>query len=323
MRSTLPMRLPTRAVTARQTATGHAHAKAILLGEHAVVYGAPALAVPLHGLGVTARVRHRRSGLAIDSELFTGDISEAPARLQPVITALRAALHRSGQESGVRLSLRSDIPYERGLGSSAAVAAAVIRAVAATGEDQVPRDELYELVQQAERVAHGKPSGLDARAVTSTGPIRFDAGIASPIHVAKPLVFTLADSGSSGSTALSVAAVRARRSTDPSGVDAIMGRLGELAEAAVADLTSGADGLGPRMREAHDLLGRLGVSNEPLDRLVDAAHRAGSPGAKLTGGGQGGCIIALAESTEHADRLAGALHAAGAPRTWTTTVPAS
>src|SRR5699024_9854673 len=159
----------------RATATGHAHAKAILLGEHAVVYGAPALAIPLHGLGVTAHVHPASTGTSIDSELFTGPIGEAPARLQPVLTALRAAFEHQGDEMPVDLHLRSDIPYERGLGSSAAVAAAVARAVADLTEEDLDRDELYELVQQAERVAHGNPSGLDARAVTSAGPIRFDA----------------------------------------------------------------------------------------------------------------------------------------------------
>lgn len=323
MRSTLPMRLPTSATSARATATGHAHAKAILLGEHAVVYGAPALAVPLHGLGVTAQVRPSSGGTSIDSELFTGPIGEAPARLQPVLTALRAAFEHHGEQATVDLQLRSGIPYERGLGSSAAVAAAVARAVADLGDDDLAPDDLYELVQQAERVAHGNPSGLDARAVTSPGPIRFDAGRAAPVPVAESLMFTVADSGASGSTSQSVAAVRSRRTENPRTIDAIIARLGELAQDGAEDLATGGRDLGERMREAHGLLGRLGVSNTRLDELVEAAHAAGSPGAKLTGGGQGGCIIALATSAEHATALGTSLRAAGAPRTWTTTVPIS
>src|SRR5699024_4797741 len=167
------------------------------------------------------------------------------------------------------------------------------------------------------------PSGLDARAVTSAGPIRFDAGQATAVPVAEPLMFTVADSGASGSTSQSVAAVRARRAEDPATIDGVIARLGELAESAAEDLAGGGGTLGEQMREAHGLLGRLGVSNTRLDALVDAAHAAGSPGAKLTGGGQGGCIIALATSAEHAAALGTALQAAGAPRTWTTTVPVS
>src|SRR5690625_7834856 len=91
MRSTLPMRLPASATSARATATGSAHAKAILLGEHAAVYGAPALAVPLHGLGVKAEVTPAE-GIHLGSELFTGPDADAPARLWPVLTAVRAYL---------------------------------------------------------------------------------------------------------------------------------------------------------------------------------------------------------------------------------------
>lgn len=318
------MRMPARATTTRATATGHAHAKAILLGEHAVVYGAPALAIPVHGLGVQAQLRPRPTGLSIDSELFTGEVYDAPARLQPVITALRAGLADHGNQTGLHLRLRSTVPYERGLGSSAAVAAAVARAVADLTQSELQHEELYELVQQAERVAHGKPSGLDARAVTSAGPIRFDAGHATAVEVAEPLVFTLADSGASGSTAQSVAAVRTRQADDPDHVNSLLAQLGELAEAGAADLPLGRGAaLGQRMRQAHLLLRHLGVSDPRLDMLVEAAHTAGSPGAKLTGGGQGGCVIALANSTQHAAQLAVALQAAGAPRTWTTTVHAS
>src|SRR5699024_11163385 len=151
-------------------------------------------AVPLHGLGVTAQVRPSSGGTSIDSELFTGPIGEAPARLQPVLTALRAAFEHHGEQATVDLQLRSGIPYERGLGSSAAVAAAVARAVADLGDDDLAPDDLYELVQHAERVAHGNPSGLDARAVTSPAPIRFDTGRAAPGPVAESLMFTVADS---------------------------------------------------------------------------------------------------------------------------------
>lgn len=303
--------------------TGDAHAKAILLGEHAAVYGAPALAIPLHGLGVTAHAAPAE-GITLDSELFTGPASEAPARLWPVLTAVRTALDQQRAVTGAAVRIRSSIPYERGLGSSAAVAAAVVRAIADLTQTALSTDAVYAMVQEAERVAHGNPSGLDARAVTATAPIRFQQGAAAALAVGEPMVFTLADSGASGSTARAVAQVRERRSADRAGVDAVIARIAELTEAAAADLTRGdAPALGDRMHQTHQLLADLGVSDDRLDALVAAAHRAGSPGAKLTGGGQGGCVIALATSTEHADELGAALRAAGAPRTWTTTVPAS
>ena len=303
--------------------TGGAHAKAILLGEHAAVYGAPALAIPLHGLGVAAQAAPAE-GVHLESELYTGAASDAPARLWPVLTAVRAALDQQDAVAGATVRIRSSIPYERGLGSSAAVAAAVVRAIADLAQNTVDPDTLYTIVQEAERVAHGNPSGLDARAVTATAPIRFQQGAVAPVEVGSTLVFTLADSGASGSTAQAVAQVRERRSADRAGVDAIIARIAELTEAAAGDLTRGDPAaLGERMSQTHELLTGLGVSDARLDALVAAAAGAGSAGAKLTGGGQGGCIIALASSAEHAEELGHALRGAGAPRTWTTTVPAS
>lgn len=322
-----PVPTPTRArgssVHPSGSGTGDAHAKAILLGEHAAVYGAPALAIPLHGLGVRAHAA-AADGIHLDSELFTGPASDAPARLWPVLTAIRTALDQQHATTGAHVRIRSSIPYERGLGSSAAVAAAVARAIADLTQTSLDPDSVYAIVQEAERVAHGNPSGLDARAVTAAAPIRFQQGVAAPVAVGSPLMFTIADSGASGSTAQAVAQVRDRRSKDRSGVDAFIARIAEFTEAAAADLTAGdATALGERMTQTHELLTSLGVSNDRLDTLVGAAHSGGSPGAKLTGGGQGGCVIALATSTEHADELGAALRAAGAPRTWTTTVPAS
>ena len=303
--------------------SGGAHAKAILLGEHAAVYGAPALAIPLHGLGVAAQAAPA-TGIHLESELFSGPAYDAPARLWPVLTAVRAALDQQDAVTGTIVRIRSSIPYERGLGSSAAVAAAVVRAIADLAQQPLSPESLYGIVQEAERVAHGNPSGLDARAVTATSPIRFQQGAAAPVAVGRSLVFTLADSGASGSTARAVAQVRERRSTDRAGTDTLISRIAELTEAAAEDLTHGdAPALGQRMNQTHELLTTLGVSDQRLDALVSAARAAGSAGAKLTGGGQGGCIIALADDAEHAEELGRALRGAGAPRTWTTTVPAS
>lgn len=338
MTSTLPIRIPYEAdaaagapskSSASQTDRAHgegiAHAKAILFGEHAVVYGAPAIALPIHELEAHARVESAPSGIRIESELYSGDASAAPAQLLPVVTAIHAALSHIGRSnSGLKVRILSAIPHSRGLGSSAAVAAAIARSIANWAGVELSIAELFEIVQQAERVAHGKPSGLDARAVTAESTIRFDFGVISSVPAASTFHFVLADSGIAGSTANAVAAVRELRRTDQANTAALLSRLAEIAEGASALLAAGDHAaIGEGMYEAHTLLQRLGVSSPELDSLVAASLASGALGAKLTGGGIGGCIIVLARSSAHAEELGSALRSAGAPRTWTAMVPAS
>lgn len=332
MTSTLPIRLPldgeaesTARGAQQPLSEGTAHAKAILFGEHAVVYGAPAIAVPIHELAAEARVESASEGLRIESELYSGDASAAPAHLLPVVTAIRAALRYSGKsDAPIRVQILSAIPHSRGLGSSAAVAAAVARGVTNWAGVQLTTAGLFDIVQEAERVAHGNPSGLDARAVSSNGAIRFDFGAVSAVKIGAPLSFVLADSGVAGSTAEAVGAVRTRREADPEGMESLFTHLADIAEEAVDVLASGNRvKIGERMSEAHEVLHQIGVSSDVLDSLVEAAMRGGALGAKLTGGGLGGCIIALAHSDAHAEQLGSILREAGATRTWTATVPAA
>lgn len=315
---------PTAASSARGAAAqGHAHAKAILFGEHAVVYGAPALAVPLHGLGAQADLRLTPGReTRIESQLFAGTVQAAPQPMSPVVTGLRAALEATGDaDAEVQLRIRSSIPHSRGLGSSAAVATAVARAAADLRDVVFDDDTLHTIVTKAESVAHGRPSGIDARAVAAQLPIRFRDGRATAINVGRRLIFVVADSGHHGSTAEAVAGVRALRAAQPTTVRAAISRLAELTEHAVDDVRSGdLAALGSRMFDAHRVLASIAVSTPALDALVEAALASGAYGAKLTGGGLGGCILALADSDEQAEHLALALRTAGAPRTWTTEI---
>ncbi|MBZ4486395.1 mevalonate kinase [Microbacterium sp. cx-55] len=302
-----------------------ATAKVILFGEHAVVYGYPAIAVPVAALTVRADVRPALGGSTIDSALFSGPLADAPARLRPTAVAAEAALTALGAaHTPVAVRIRSDIPAERGVGSSAAVAAAVVGAVADALQVTLDADRHHELVQIAERAAHGTPSGLDARAVRAAGPIWFRSGDVEPLTVAVPLVFVIADTGVRGRTGEAVAAVRALREEFPVHTDEVIAALGDLAVSARDDLASGdAESLGRRMTRAHALLGELGAGDAALDRLAKAALAAGALGAKLTGGGRGGCLLALARSAAHAEDLETALRAAGATDVWATTVPAT
>ncbi|WP_291796163.1 mevalonate kinase [Brevibacterium sp.] len=315
---------PTAAPAAVRTtpAVGTAHAKAILFGEHSVVYGSPAVAIPLTSLNATARITAGTGGLRIDSDLYSGAAADAPPRLQPLIAAVQSACARTGADPDLlALELTSSIPYERGLGSSAAVAVAVARAVAALTATRLDEDEVHEVVMAAERIAHGRSSGLDGRTVASSSPIRFQNGVVTPVEVGGTFEFVLADSGHAGSTSEAVGSVRARMEDSPSEVGAVLNRLGALAEGSLRRLAAGdVAGLGEQMDDAHALLAELGVSDASLETLVAAARGAGAAGAKLTGGGRGGCVLTLARDGAHAAHIAETLRAAGAARTWQTKV---
>ncbi|MBF6255564.1 mevalonate kinase [Nocardia farcinica] len=306
-----------------EVGAGRAHAKAILLGEHTVVHGTPALAVPIPALPVRAsafRAQHRPPGPgqpdAHLSRLTVG--AGTPAVCGPQV-AVGAALHRWDLDhETVDIVLHRTIPPARGLGSSAADAAAAVRAVADLYGRSLDADTLYELVQCGEQVAHGRASGVDARAILATGPIRFQAGAAEPLAVALDAALVLADSGVPGATQQAVAVAGKTLNGDTIGARRILGRATELAATAMAALSEGRGAaLGRTLLAFHELLGALGVGHPRTDALVAAALGAGAHGAKLTGAGLGGCVLALTEPGRAAATVGAALRRAGAVRTWT------
>ncbi|MFC4128693.1 mevalonate kinase [Nocardia rhizosphaerae] len=304
---------------------GHSHAKAILLGEHTVVHGTPAVAFPLPALPVRAIARRGLHdtdfgpGAAGHFRFSVGAVGADGTESGPRV-AVEEALRRWGLGGEpVEVRIDCDIPLARGLGSSAACAGAAVRAVADLYGRIVDPGSLYELVQCGEQVAHGRASGIDAGAVLASGPILFERGIARPIAFAVDADLVLADTGVPGSTQQAVAGVRRRLARDPRAARGQLDRADALITSAAADLAAGRTAaLGAAMLEFQGLLAELGVSTPQIDELVRAALDAGAFGAKLTGAGLGGCVLALA-ATGTAPAVRDALRRAGAVRTWTVT----
>ncbi|MFD5899736.1 mevalonate kinase [Streptomyces sp. NPDC060366] len=308
---------------ARSVGIGRAHAKAILLGEHAVVYGAPALALPVPQLTVTASAGWSSGtsggggGLSFtmtgsaSRELVT-QASDGLRRLTEEFTA------RTGAGGGACLEVILDggIPHGRGLGSSAAVSRAVVLALADLLGRELTEDMVFDLVQTAENVAHGRASGVDAMTVGASRPLLFQAGRAEEPAVGCDGLFIIADSGAPGSTKEAVGLLRAGFGRSAGAKDRFVGRASELAEAGRRALADGDAGeLGSRLTEYHELLREAGLSTGRIDTLVGAALKAGSLGAKITGGGLGGCVIAQTRP-EQAREVTRQLHEAGAVQTW-------
>lgn len=298
---------------------GQTWAKAILLGEHSVVYGHPAVAVPLQDLRMRATASPSPGPCVLSSLDYSGPLEQAGARFASVARAFEVAREFSGRlGQSFEITTVSDFPHERGLGSSAAAAGAIIRAVLDACGREASADELFALTQMAEQIAHGKPSGLDAAATCSPCPIRFQGGQMRPLSQRIDNAFLIiADSGVHGSTRQAVSGLRQRYENDPDNIGPRISRLGTLTRSAITALDQAdAPALGSAMDEAHTVLAELSLSLPVLDALTEAARSAGALGAKLTGGGLGGCVIALVTGEPATHRVRVALKQAGAAATW-------
>lgn len=306
---------------------GSAHAKMILLGEHSVVHGRTAIALPLPRLRVQAVVDRHEGGQYLETEEYTGPVSQASQRIRSLTEAVRAALVHFGKpDLGLSIRVRSGIPAGRGLGSSAAAAHAMIEAIRSLLHENLTEEERYELVQKAERIAHGSPSGLDARATREEQAISFRAGVVSSIPVRATGVLVLADTGIRGSTKVAVDQVQAFIERQPERGEYLLNQLDGHAQEAIMDLAGDRMAeLGHRMDRSQEVLTELGVSDDSIGELAFAARKAGALGAKLTGGGLGGCVVALTSDEEMAERVISAMEVAGAVSCWQVSlgVPAS
>jgi mevalonate kinase len=268
--------------------------KIILLGEHAVVYGYPALAAALDR-GVTIAPVATPAGGPLRLELRVWNVAVAAGDDHPVARSLAAVADALGA-GRPPLSLIGDaqIPPGAGLGSSAALAVAVARAVLTHLQRPVDLAALTRAAGASEALVHGRPSGVDvALAIAGgVGVFRRTTGLV-PLTGVPPLRVLVGPSGAPRSTAAMID--RVAEATGGRSDDARLRELGALTDTATAALRAGdRAALGAAMDRAHGLLADLGVSTPALDALCEAARAAGASGAKLTGAGGGGAVIAVA-----------------------------
>ena len=294
--------------------------KIILFGEHAVVYGRPALAVPVTQVHADVDVSDSsRPGIWIEApdvnlqaELNTLS-SDHP--IASVVHNLLFLL-RVSRFPNLAIKIISTIPVASGLGSGAAVTVALTRAMAAHLQYAMADEEVNAFTYEIEKIHHGTPSGIDNTVVTYARPVYFVKG--QPIEtlqVGKPFTIVIADTGISAPTKESVGDVRRLWMNDRSRWETVFDKIGEISFTARRAIEAGKpELLGELMNENHAVLKTLTVSSLELDKLVEAAHQAGALGAKLSGGGRGGNMIALVEA-EKAETVSRALKEAGARNT--------
>ena len=292
--------------------------KVILFGEHAVVYGRPAIAVPVTDVRaeVTITIGEPGSGvwiLASDLPAPDGDPGGHRYRLRdaPTDDPIRASIElalgafppsgrawTAGHQPDLLITITSTVPIARGLGSGAAVATAVVRAVAHyLGHDPQPH-EVSPLVYEVEKLHHGTPSGIDNTVVAYEQPVYFVRGEGmTRLSVGKPLNLIIADTGVLSSTREVVGDVRRRWEAETGRYEGLFDDIGAIALLARSAIERGdPSAVGRLMDENHELLTALGVSSPELDKLVEAARAGGALGAKLSGAGWGGNMLALVET---------------------------
>lgn len=298
---------------------GVANGKIILMGEHSVVYGKPAIALPFNQVQITSKIYKTNQSISIDCIYHKGLLEEAPDELYGIKQLINIVLIYLKQRfHGIHIIIESNLPTQRGLGSSAAVSIAIVRSLFDAFDVELHQDRLNHFVDIAEQIHHINPSGLDAKTI-AFGKAMFyqkDSG-ESVIPLKMDAVIVLADTGIKGLTKEAVSEVRLLWENNPNIINPIMDRLGELTNEVKAYLENNeVIRLGLAMTEAHQLLRSIHVSDEKLELLVEVAMQSGALGAKLTGGGKGGCMIALAKNTEQAILIADSLKANGAIDTW-------
>lgn len=307
------MKIPTK------RAVGSAHGKIILIGEHSVVHNQPAIAIPFTSATVEVMITPATGAVTIDSLYYQGELMHAPANLNNLIATIDAvALYLGEPVKDLHITIHSNIPAERGMGSSAAVATALVRALFDYFEAELSEELLSKFVAISEEIAHGNPSGIDARVVRSDEAVYFIRNQKTETFDSNlPAYLVIADTGEEGETIHAVADVEELVADEQTPGRMWVEELGRLTILAREKIENNeVEALGAIMTQAQTLLKNLTVSNESLDRLVESAMTHGALGAKLTGGGRGGCMIALAADLTQAEYLAAQLQQTHAVKTW-------
>jgi mevalonate kinase len=280
-----------------------------------VVLGAPAVAMAINLYSQVKVTPKNKSGVDVNADIplrfLAGKAGNAivpdPRELlRPLQLAAEATLRHIGTSNrGVHVNVECEIPVAAGLGSSASTTVAIIAAVAGSKGIELNRKEIFRLAFVPENFLHGKPSGVDQATCIYGGMIQFTRpSSVKTVRPKKDPVMLVCDTGIHHATRTLVGGVVQKSQRERKDFQNYLVEVREISNGVAKALREGDDeDLGILMYQNHELLRKIGVSHPKLDHLVEAARRAGALGAKLTGAGGGGCIIALARSMSGRDRI--------------------
>ncbi len=274
--------------------------KIILFGEHAVVYGKPAIAIPVSGMRASAWSEPGEGKLTINALDLNKKIGLENKSSQFSVLAQVLLAKTKQKEPNLTINLTSKLPQSSGMGSSAATSTAVCKALSNYLGVDLDHNQISELVFDAEKIVHGTPSGIDNTVVAyespvyfikGKGPLTFDPG--STFHL------IIGDTGIEASTRETVENVRQQWEKEPNLMNGYFDEIANVTKDGKKAIEKGnKEAVGELMNKNHELLNEIGVGHPILEKLVGLTLDAGALGAKLTGGGGGGNMVALANNAE-------------------------
>jgi mevalonate kinase len=298
----------------KQIGYGKAHGKIILIGEHAVVYGHPGISVPFAPLKVFVEAK-RSSDDFLDISFYRGPLASAPEILGFLIVLIADLKETLGLKH-VSVDIKNNIPESAGMGSSAAISNAVVAAMYDLAEVFLDEKTQFEKTQIAEKIMHGSPSGIDALQTRSEHAHYFVKGKdPEPLSIDLPGYLIVAHSQVKGETRAAVKNIAKLYIANlAQGHLESLGLMSLLMKEALEKKEI--DDIARLMNQAHFHLQELTVSHPIVDQMVEQALNDGALGAKVTGGGLGGCIIALAETEIAANKILDGLKRFSGDQQW-------
>jgi mevalonate kinase len=298
---------------------GSGFGKTILFGEHFVVHGVPGIASAVDS-AADAEVKKAQKGINVTDERTGAKGYAEKKKLQQLesIERMLTAMNMDPKKVAIDIWLGGNLPGFSGLGASAASSVAIARAIAEEFDLDLSDEKINDVAYEAEKAYAGNPSGIDNTAATFGGLIWFKKNLGGgsntieQLSIREPVEVIIGNTGIVANTKAMVAGVAERKEQNPEKYDALFRQAEELAHKGRKALEAfDLKQVGELMNENHRLLQEIEVSCKELDYLVELARKEGAFGAKMTGGGGGGCMLALTPGKELREKVACAMENEG------------